>query len=183
MPSYWDGVNSDSPNHRTHVAYPSGLDTGVCPGTHPERFITLFYEFLYDIASWDAEWTGDGKHPFVLSNGDPKGYGLHADFLSGWDEAVLRKVLRECTDPNGNLEACKAVDLHTSAAMDDCMVAPSIAAEAAGGWLARLPGCNPVQPGPGRAKPLQDCGAPAVIGAKEDYSTEVAGLAHVGCAL
>ena len=29
-------------------------------------------------------------NPFVLACGDATGYGLHADFLNGWDQTVLQ---------------------------------------------------------------------------------------------
>jgi hypothetical protein len=43
FPSCWDGVNTDSPNHRTHVVFPDAT-TGACPaGTKaiPQLHITL----------------------------------------------------------------------------------------------------------------------------------------------
>lgn len=38
FPTCWDGVNLDSPDHRSHVAYPESgtLESGGrCPSTHP----------------------------------------------------------------------------------------------------------------------------------------------------
>jgi hypothetical protein len=40
-----------------------------------------------------SRWTpGQGKQPFVLANGDPTGYSLHADFvsLSPYPDLALR---------------------------------------------------------------------------------------------
>jgi len=42
FPMCWDGINLDSQDHRSHVAYPSGLDNGVCPSSHPKRLMHLF---------------------------------------------------------------------------------------------------------------------------------------------
>ncbi|KAM3071449.1 hypothetical protein ACMFMF_007920 [Clarireedia jacksonii] len=47
FPSCWDGVNLDSADHKSHVAYPSLTDSGHCPPTHPKRFISLFYEIVW----------------------------------------------------------------------------------------------------------------------------------------
>jgi hypothetical protein len=112
MPSCWDGKNLDSPDHKSHVAYPDGTDNGKCPSTHPKRFVTLFYEFLYDVKSWDSEWAGD-KHPFVFSNGDPTGYSYHGDFFNGWDINILKKAINECNSSSGVIEECTILDLYT----------------------------------------------------------------------
>lgn len=49
----WDGKNLDSPDHKSHMAFPSGVTTGSCPTTHPVRFITLFYEVTWNV---DVAW-------------------------------------------------------------------------------------------------------------------------------
>lgn len=48
FPSCWDGKNLDSANHASHMAYPSGTDSGHCPASHPKHFISLFYEILWN---------------------------------------------------------------------------------------------------------------------------------------
>lgn len=68
FPSCWDGENLDSPDHKSHVAYPSLVDNGACPATHPKRFVTLFYEVAFEVQEYADRWYGD-NHPFVLSNG------------------------------------------------------------------------------------------------------------------
>jgi len=76
FPSCWDGKNLDSPDHKSHMAYPSGVNSGSCPASHPVRFISIFYEVMWDVNEWKDKWV-DGKWPFVLSNGDPTGYGMY----------------------------------------------------------------------------------------------------------
>lgn len=56
------------------MAYPDGVDSGKCPATHPVRFISLFYEVMFSVNDFKDMWY-DNKQPFVLSNGDPTGYG------------------------------------------------------------------------------------------------------------
>lgn len=55
-------------------------------GNCPEGWIHtphLFYEVYWNTPLFADEWTpGQGKQPFVLANGDPTGYSLHADFVS-----------------------------------------------------------------------------------------------------
>ncbi|KZV95628.1 hypothetical protein EXIGLDRAFT_735028 [Exidia glandulosa HHB12029] len=165
FPSCWDGQSLDSPNHKTHVAYPSGVDSGTCPSTHPIRLISIFYEIVYDTGSWNDMWWDGGSsdigQPFILSMGDPVGYGFHGDFINGWDVDLLQKVVDECTADSGVIEECGplASDLRSVDEMNDCAF-PGRVPEPVTGWLPELPGCNPVQPGPTAAVINTTCGAP-----------------------
>lgn len=81
FPSCWDGVNLDSPDHQSHVAYPTGsYDSGPCPEGFPVRLVSIFYEVIWQTEMFEDMWYGD-KQPFVFSFGDPTGYGQHADFV------------------------------------------------------------------------------------------------------
>ncbi|KAK8029950.1 WSC domain-containing protein [Apiospora rasikravindrae] len=149
FPSCWDGKNLDSPDHRSHMAYPSGVDTGFCPPTHPKRFITIFYEVTWSVDDLKDQWYGD-KQPFVFSHGDPEGYGYHGDFLNGWDVPTLQKAINECTDASGVVEKCGAFEFRTDDDMAACKVLPRQhpSSDAGNNVLAALPGCNPIQAGP-----------------------------------
>jgi hypothetical protein len=58
-PTCWDGVNLDSPDHKSHVAYPtngpalfSGTGTGgACPSTHPVKIPQVMLEVPYPLPS------------------------------------------------------------------------------------------------------------------------------------
>ena len=40
--SCWDGINLDSPDHKSHVAFPDGEgENAPCPSTHPVRIPRL----------------------------------------------------------------------------------------------------------------------------------------------
>lgn len=41
FPTCWDGKNTDSPDHQSHVAYPNG---NACPASHPITVPQVFYE-------------------------------------------------------------------------------------------------------------------------------------------
>lgn len=71
FPSCWDGVNLDSSDHKSHVAYPSGAGAGTCPESHPKRLISLFYESIWDTNAFKDMWTEGDQQPFVFSYGDP----------------------------------------------------------------------------------------------------------------
>ncbi|KAI1336495.1 hypothetical protein F5Y15DRAFT_418803 [Xylariaceae sp. FL0016] len=193
FPSCWDGRNLDAPDHRSHMAYPSGVDTGYCPPTHPRRFISIFYEVTWSVDDFKDMWYGGGgdkqqQQPFVFSNGDPTGYGYHADFINGWELGALQRAIDECTDDSGVIERCGALTLRSDEEMAACRVLPRVDEPVAGGGvLAALPGCNPVQPGPEPAvlQEQEHCGAPTEIGDPVLPFTDVArrlGWRYVACA-
>lgn len=74
FPSCWDGVNLDSADHRSHVAYSPAravLAGSACPSSHPVRIPQLMYEMQWDTRQFnDPKYFEDGKQPFVYSFGD-----------------------------------------------------------------------------------------------------------------
>lgn len=84
-PTNYKGKNMDYPTN------------GVCP-TGWIQTPELNYEVYHDTAPFAKLWTpGQGKSPWVLSTGDPTGYGIHGDFVNGWDEDVLTQLATTCT--------------------------------------------------------------------------------------
>jgi hypothetical protein len=79
FPSCWNGKDFDSTNHKSHVAYPAGVTTGACPPGFPKRLVSIFYEVIFNTPNF--EWYSD-QQPFVVSNGDPTGYGFHGHFVN-----------------------------------------------------------------------------------------------------
>lgn len=78
FPSCYD-TTKDVQDYKNNMAWPTN---GVCPPgfLHVPH---LFYEVYWDTLKFKDRWTpGQGSSPWVLSNGDPTGYGLHADFVS-----------------------------------------------------------------------------------------------------
>ncbi|CAG8950039.1 hypothetical protein HYFRA_00008271 [Hymenoscyphus fraxineus] len=131
FPTCWNGKDLDSPNHQDHVAYPkTGPATflslgGDCPSTHPVRIPQLMYEVVWDTTKFNNkdDWPTDGSQPFVLSTGDPTGYGQHADYVFGWKDNALQKAM----DTSNCMGAsCASLKTQTVDNAKKCSVAPAV---------------------------------------------------------
>jgi hypothetical protein len=135
------------------MAYPDGIDNGLCPPSHPNHLISIFYEVYFDAAQFNA--INDGGR-FTLSNGDPTGYGLHADFMTGWDRSVLSRAVDQCTANSGVIEDCPVFQnegrFNADADMNSCAAPNPLPSEPILGVVVPyLPGCVAVTDGPAPA--------------------------------
>jgi len=143
FPTCWDGKNLDSPDHKTHVAYPTSgpstfdNDVGACPSTHPVRIPQLMLEIVWDTTPFNDKslWPEDGSQPFVFSQGDTTGYGQHGDYVFGWKGTALQKAMDGgCFGPN-----CAGLKNQAMADANKCSVA-QVVKENDEGWIKSLPG-------------------------------------------
>ena len=189
FPSCWDGKNLDSADHKSHMAYPASgaYNNGPCPPDHPVQMISIFYEVIYQTNLFANEWYGSTQ-PFVLSTGDPTGYGFHGDFVNGWDVSVLQTAVDECLNLSGNVADCKTpdgnqvFDYFTNQECSSCRL-PSYVNEQVSGVLPKLPGCNPVTYGPQMAAPVPNCPV-TPIGSPVGEFTDLTSTMHwqyLGC--
>lgn len=162
FPSCWNGKEMDPNDGYAHMAYPNsnaGVGIENCPTTHRvARFPTLFIEFWWDISSFKF---GADEAPWVLSNGDPTGYGFHADFMNGWDEGVLEKAISEndgckcgCGCGQEQMEQCFGsanVNKDSDESWASCAATNNNRAADDSVVMSVLPGCNPLQYGPASA--------------------------------
>ncbi|GAA5842608.1 hypothetical protein JCM9279_003637 [Rhodotorula babjevae] len=151
FPSCWNGKDTDSANHNGHLAYPDDNEAGPCPDGFDTRIETLFYEVWYSTDPFKDMWDDamNTSQPFVLSTGDPTGYALHSDFLNGWDPDFLQSAIDECTAESGVVHECKVFEFYDYDDPDSFCSQTSAIDEVVTGTLDKLPGCNPVDYGPG----------------------------------
>ena len=91
-PSCWDGKHLDSPNHKSHMAYPV---SDRCPMSHPVAVPMVEFKIAYPVS-------GDMSQ-LHLSSG--RGYSWHYDFFNAWEPRTLDALVKHCI--NGGLQ-CNA---------------------------------------------------------------------------
>jgi len=170
FPSCWNGKDVAAADHKSHMAYPNLIDGGSCPKGFETRLPSLFYETI-----WNTDHFNGKPGQFVWSNGDPTGYGYHADFINGWNIDVLQSAVNDCTNPSGRTEDCQHFSgkLQTEAEQDKCDIQETpavLAKDDCAGPAKGLCGNVPVQYGPGYANPLKP-GSPAKPTAKPILSS------------
>ncbi|KAH8717106.1 hypothetical protein GQ44DRAFT_624100 [Phaeosphaeriaceae sp. PMI808] len=122
FPTCWDGVNLDSPDHMSHMAYTiNGTfeSQAPCPASHPTRVPQIMYEVIYDTKPFNDPllWPADGTQPFVYSFGDKTGYANHGDYIFGWKDDALQKIMDEECFVN-----CKSMRTQSIQKMNGCRV-------------------------------------------------------------
>ncbi|KAN0140551.1 protein of unknown function (DUF1996) domain containing protein [Lactarius tabidus] len=153
FPGCWDGKNIDSPDHKSHMAYPDGIDNGICPHTHPFHLMSLFFEVWFSVAPFNQ--LNDPGSRFVLANGDPTGHGLHADFYNGWNKTTLQRAVDNCTADSGVIQDCPVFQnenrFNSDDEMNSCSAPNPLPNEDVIGPIPYLPGCVAITEGPAPA--------------------------------
>ncbi|TRM60477.1 hypothetical protein BD626DRAFT_435832 [Schizophyllum amplum] len=152
FPMCWDGVNTDSDDHKSHVAFPSGgADSGTCNDpAFPVTLPRIFIEVYWGTGDWSDKWgqAMNTSQPFVFANGDPTGWGYHADFINGWEDGALQSLMDKCgactSQAYGGIDCCYDMGVVTkNEDANNCSIDP-VFDEQVTGTLAALPGNNPV---------------------------------------
>lgn len=112
FPRCWDGVNLDSPDHKSHMAYwpipnpyvDATHPNGKCPPTHPvtlpEVTITAVYPVMEANAPLRWRLSSDAYDTSI-----PAGYSLHADWFGGWRPEIVNVWTRACVNPGKDCSA------------------------------------------------------------------------------
>jgi hypothetical protein len=82
FPDCWDGINLDSADHHSHLAYST---RGVCPADHPVAVPALQVNIRYPSA---------GGSGLVLASGGQ--FSGHADFFNAWNQPTLQSLVTGC---------------------------------------------------------------------------------------
>ncbi|KIN03776.1 hypothetical protein OIDMADRAFT_117145 [Oidiodendron maius Zn] len=158
--------------YKTNMKFPTN---GNCP-TGWEHKPHLFYEVYWNTPLFADLWTpGQGKQPFVLSNGDPTGYSLHADFISGWDVTTLQQIIDNCNAGDSGMDKCPGLIGGLNDPSTSCNI-PSAINEQIYGVLDQLPGNNPlgqwgVPPSGGTSPPASSSASSTAVNVVSTPST------------
>jgi hypothetical protein len=84
-PSCWDGRYLDTPDHKSHMAYPVN---GVCPADHPVALPMIEFKMAWPVS-------GDMTKLHFSSGAS---FSFHYDFFDAWDPATLAAMVKHCID-------------------------------------------------------------------------------------
>ncbi|MFI6033313.1 DUF1996 domain-containing protein [Streptomyces sp. NPDC051315] len=88
-PSCWDGKYLDTPDHKSHMAYPvvkPGTNDNMCPASHPVAVPMIEFKMAFPV-------NGDMSR-VRLAGG--RGYSFHYDFFNAWEERTLKALVDHC---------------------------------------------------------------------------------------
>jgi hypothetical protein len=100
-PLCWDGVNLDSPDHRSHMAdmqrNASTNYESKCPVTHPYILPQFTLSAIYSIELGDEPTGWHLASDHMLPTMVP-GASFHSDWFGAWEDTVLRRWEANCID-------------------------------------------------------------------------------------
>ena len=91
FPQCWDGKNLDSPDHKSHMAYPRGAG---CPATHPVAIPAITMNVYYRTATGDH--TGYRLASDAYTADRPGGFSAHADWMEAWTPSIVQTFVEKC---------------------------------------------------------------------------------------
>ena len=98
FPECWDGVNLDSPDHKSHMAYATYRNqpqVSSCPSTHPVQLPRISEIFTYRVTanSHPLNWRLSSDTYSTATRG---GLSAHADWMDGWSRDAMTTFVRMC---------------------------------------------------------------------------------------
>ena len=91
FPDCWDGLRTDSPDHRSHMRY---ARRGTCPSSHPVPIMRLVYRITWPVRPLPSS--------IRLGGGMLGPDGLHADFWNTWRQRALEQLRWDCIEVAAN---------------------------------------------------------------------------------
>ena len=106
FPQCWDGVNLDSPDHKSHMSYtvdvknvndPRGWFHPECPATHPVILPQVAFNVMYTVKEKDAplRWRLSSD---AYDRSKPAGYSSHGDWFNGWKSDISDAWAKNCIE-------------------------------------------------------------------------------------
>lgn len=146
FPHCWNGKDYVKDAEVPHVVYPDGDPTsGPCPSTHNIRLPVIFVENEFNQAS---VYNKIKPNSYVLSNGDPTGYGFHFDFFNGWNNGSIAELFQTACQPNfAASDNSNYAQFEAPGLSKDCYAQykpGTTFKENVDGPFKQLPGCNPI---------------------------------------
>jgi hypothetical protein len=96
------------------------------------------YEVIYETAPFNdvSLWPEDGSQPFLYSFGDETGYGNHGDYIFGWKDDALQRIMdEEC------YVGCESMRTQSMEKMNACSIPRKVVEDVGDdGWIPALPG-------------------------------------------
>ena len=107
FPMCWNGVDLDSPDHKSHMAHVVAEPDGsggwllVCPASHPVALTQVSYNVGFPV-------TVDNAHPNGTSRGwrlssdmydtelHPGGHSAHGDWFMAWHPEIMDLFIEHC---------------------------------------------------------------------------------------
>ena len=108
FPQCWDGVNLDSPDHKSHVHYPVQDQNPPflwsCPATHPVAIPQITFNIYYTVQTKDAAkaWRLASD---TYDRSLPGGYSSHGDWFNGWENAISDAWAAGCVQASRDCHA------------------------------------------------------------------------------
>ncbi len=106
FPSCWNGVDLDSEDHKSHMAYPvEDANTGkmVCPETHPVPIARPSYHYafgvkpeVYDPTTHTSKGWRLAADMYQVTDDTPGGLSLHGDWFNGWHPEIMQLIVDFC---------------------------------------------------------------------------------------
>lgn len=98
FPQCWNGRDLDSPDHKSHMAYPDYRNppqVSTCPASHPVMLPIITEIFHWPVAAGadPSKWRLTSDMYALSTRG---GYSAHADWMNGWNPVFFRAIVTNC---------------------------------------------------------------------------------------
>ena len=104
FPSCWNGVDLDSADHKSHMAYPETV-AGItrCPSSHPVPLPRVSYHYAFPVKPENVDPVSQSTRgwrlaadSYTVSLAEAGGYSLHGDWINGWHVEAMNALITHC---------------------------------------------------------------------------------------